>query len=581
MHRAGFSYELNECSIASPGRGMVGLAVPEPGVLTPRSSTQEGRESVRRTLAIGFTVVTTGLSLVGGASAQTGQLEGAGGIAVAADGSQVFVSGSLNSFGFPGLFFGNGFKALGRDPASGRLSDQGGFFQSGGGLLSPPLAVSPDAASFYWPLGGGPGSGSLASARRVAGGFGLQGVVQQNLAGMVHALVVSADAKNVYLTNSMDDSLLAFQRDPSTGALTFQASFTDGIGGVDGLRGASGLAISPDGEFVYVGGSQESPAEIAIFSRDTSTGALAFADVEAMPGFGSPGSIALSPNGQRLYAGQGGFVVFARDGADGSLAALPDSFVPSGFGFSFGAQTLLPVEDGVVYTLVASEHALWQVPTTSTGVDGAAATVYEGIREMRAPKGLAASPDGAHIYVTAQELGTTAGTVVAFARDADNDDLTFVSATKPRHPLPLPPPPTPLPPSAPSPRSAPPPPPPAGDSAAPRAGATLGRTPPLGAALMRGLRVKVTSNEATEFKARAELSRRVARRLRLGSARVVVARGAADLPKAGRTTLVLRFIRRAKRRLLRAQQVKLALVIAAQDRSDNTATLRRSVTLKR
>ena len=380
MQPVGFNDELNECSIASLGRGMVGLAVTgargaqppgfDPG--GPRISATDSRHRLcgcHDRLVAGW----------GSKRPQTGQLEGAGGIAVAADGSQVFVSGSLNSFGFPGLFFGNGFKALGRDPASGGLSDQGGFFQSGGGLLSPPLAVSPDAASFYWPLGGGPGSGSLASARRVAGGFALQGVVQQNLAGMVHALVVSADGKNVYLTNSMDDSLLAFQRDPSTGALTFQASFTDGIGGVDGLRGAAGLAISPDGEFVYVGGSQENPAEIGIFSRDTSTGALAFANVEAMPGFSSPGSIALSPNGQRLYAGQGGFVVFARDEADGSLAALPDSFVPSGFGFSFGAQTLLPVEDGVVYTLVASEHALWQVPTTSTGVDGAAATVYQGI----------------------------------------------------------------------------------------------------------------------------------------------------------------------------------------------------------
>ena len=52
---------------------------------------------------------------------------------------------------------------------------------------------------------------------------------------------------------------------------------TDGVDSVDGLKGTRGVAISPDGNFVYGAGTGDNAG--AVFYRDPSSGALTFVEV--------------------------------------------------------------------------------------------------------------------------------------------------------------------------------------------------------------------------------------------------------------------------------------------------------------
>jgi hypothetical protein len=75
---------------------------------------------------------------------------------------------------------------------------------------------------------------------------------------------VSPDGKHVYVTGFNDDAVAVFSRNTATGALTFVEFQQDGVGGVDGLDGAAGVDISPDGKHVYVTGAGDDA--VAVFS---------------------------------------------------------------------------------------------------------------------------------------------------------------------------------------------------------------------------------------------------------------------------------------------------------------------------
>lgn len=91
-------------------------------------------------------------------------------------------------------------------------------------------------------------------------------------------LQISADGRQVYVTSEDRNTLAVFNRDndPDSagfGSLVQPAAqsgadpwlFTDGVSGVDGLLGAQGIALSSDGQSLYVAGSFESA--IAVFAR--------------------------------------------------------------------------------------------------------------------------------------------------------------------------------------------------------------------------------------------------------------------------------------------------------------------------
>ena len=103
-----------------------------------------------------------------------------------------------------------------------------------------------------------------------------------------------------------DDAVVIFGRDGSTGALSYGGMVQDGVDDVDGLDGARAVAVSPDGRYVYVA-SQWDDA-VAVFSRDGATGELTFLEAckDADPGtdgLNIADGIALSPDGGFVYVG--------------------------------------------------------------------------------------------------------------------------------------------------------------------------------------------------------------------------------------------------------------------------------------
>jgi 6-phosphogluconolactonase (cycloisomerase 2 family) len=127
--------------------------------------------------------------------------------------------------------------------------------------------------------------------------------------GLDHAygLAVSPDGNSVYATGENDASLATFARDPRTGALTYDGCVTGQLavhesGGCAvlpsddarlAMRRAKSLAVSPDGESVYVGASG-----VVQFDRSPAAGTLEYARK-----YGNAYSpIVLTNGGNFLYA---------------------------------------------------------------------------------------------------------------------------------------------------------------------------------------------------------------------------------------------------------------------------------------
>ncbi len=137
-------------------------------------------------------------------------------------------------------------------------------------------------------------------------------------------LVLSSDGRFVYVAGADDDAVAWFARDEQTGALTWLGALFQGVGGVTGLNGATGLALSPDEANLYVAADG-----VTVLARDSVSGALSFVQhpaTELTPSLAL--SVAVSPAGDRVYVPDliwHRLLVFARDAQDGRLTAL-DSF---------------------------------------------------------------------------------------------------------------------------------------------------------------------------------------------------------------------------------------------------------------
>jgi len=215
---------------------------------------------------------------------------------------------------------------------------------------------------------------------------GLDGV--DGLVG-ANGLAISSDGGNVYVASINGDAVVTFDRDPSSGDLSFRQVISDGMPSVDGLNGASSVVVSPGGAHVYVTGAGDNA--LVRFIRDGVTGELAFADAIydgddhgglTVDGLTDAYSVAISPKGWHVYvagAGDNAVALFVRNADTGVLTFVETK------------------RDG------------------EGGVDG-----------LQAARSVAVSQDGAHVYVA----GTDDDAVAVFSRDPSSGQLTFVQVVK-------------------------------------------------------------------------------------------------------------------------------------------------------
>ena len=87
-------------------------------------------------------------------------------------------------------------------------------------------------------------------------------------------LALSSDGKNLYAAGLGSDALVQFKRDKSKGVvaataaehLTYQKSYFNNTAGIQGLADVNSIAITPNDQFVYVASSDQST--LTVFSRD-------------------------------------------------------------------------------------------------------------------------------------------------------------------------------------------------------------------------------------------------------------------------------------------------------------------------
>jgi DNA-binding beta-propeller fold protein YncE len=278
----------------------------------------------------------------GGCATGTG-LEGPNSVAVSPDGRNVYAT-SLNS---------NAIDVFARNPSTGALTQ-----------------ASPST-----------GSGCIANVPTsgCATGRALDGP---------DVVVVSPDGHNVYVGAFKGNSIAVFTRDPSTGALAQEAGtsgciaytpITDCASGV-ALASPEGMAISPDGENIYVAAALSSALDI--FTRNPSTGALTQASSDA-------GCIVQAPltgctTGVQL--GGADAVAVSPDGADVYMTSVLSNSVTS-------------------FTRSPTSGQLAQQSGTSACVLYVLAVGCSLGQAMSAPEGLAVSPDGASVYAMAFASG--------------------------------------------------------------------------------------------------------------------------------------------------------------------------------
>ncbi|HMJ04527.1 MAG TPA: hypothetical protein VK506_16415 [Conexibacter sp.] len=314
-------------------------------------------------------------------------------------------------------------------------------------------------------------SGALTQAAGAAGcvaAGGSDGCARARALDGPNSLAISADGRSVYATSLLSDSVAVFRRNPRTGALTQAAGPAGCVVGrtIPGcalgraLDGPDVVVVSPDGSSVYVGSFLGNA--VVSFARDAATGALvqpggASGCVAAAPSDGcatalallAPEGLAISGDGATVYvaaAAGNALLVLARNSSTGALTQATDGsgcIVASPLaGCTTGTQlaganavAVSPDGDDVYVTSLLS-NSLTSFTRSSTGAltpqaGTSACAIYVLAvgcslgRAMRAPEGLAASPDGASVYVTAFGSG---------ALDVFDRDGSGALMQKPRRP---------------------------------------------------------------------------------------------------------------------------------------------------
>jgi DNA-binding beta-propeller fold protein YncE len=226
-------------------------------------------------------------------------LTGAAAVTVSPDGHNVYVAS--NASGAVAVFL--------RDPASGTLTQPGG----------PVGCVSQD---------------------------GTDGCQRGKALQEAFSVAVSPDGKFVYAGSLGSSAIVSFERDPINGELiqipgASSCTSEHGIGGCatgHGIDGVDGVAISPDGGYLYAAASASSA--VAALFRTRSSGQLdqlkgsyactAEGGIEgcaAGRGLAQAGGLALSPDGGSLYAtGIDSVALFARSRSSGRLVQLRGSY---------------------------------------------------------------------------------------------------------------------------------------------------------------------------------------------------------------------------------------------------------------
>ena len=362
-------------------------------------------------------------------------LDGAASLALSPDGKHVYAVGKLD----------DALAMFTRDSATGALTFVAVHRDNEGGIDglddASSVTVSPDGKHLY--VAGPRDSAVAVFHRQTITGVLTFLEVYKHVVGTVDglrgtlAVVISPDGKHLYAAGSDDGAVVVFSRNSSTGLLTSVEFQQDGVGGVDGLKDLVALTLSPDGSHLYTAsGLLSGEQAVAVFSRDSTTGALTFVEVHrdgegGVDGLKGAFSVTVSPDGGHVYtAGRDddAVAVFSRKSTAGSLTFVEVHTDGAGAGDGLDGATSVTVSpDGKhLYTASRDDDAVVVLNrNATTGALAFADLNKDSVGPadgLNRPSSIALSPNGEHLYVTTN-IGHT---VALYSRSAATGVLAYV-----------------------------------------------------------------------------------------------------------------------------------------------------------
>jgi 6-phosphogluconolactonase (cycloisomerase 2 family) len=347
------------------------------------------------------------------AAAQQRPFERSSGVIVAPEGTVAYAADYLTTL------------VLRRDPATGALS-----FLDGPGERAPggrTYELSPDGRALY--VSGGSSAATTVQALLRNGDGTLRAGPTLSEGRGAHDLAFTSDGRTLFASEDTfygePASVHVIARDPESGGMTSAGRVTLPSAGENRVQEAYGLAVAPNDRFLYVGDNDR----LHVF-------ALGDGPPRLVQSIGPedcscrPESLAMSPDGTRLYTSPMDMGVYAVDPATGLLTARKhaDFGTTSGWNDETHRDVVVSPDSWTVYMSERRGDVIHQARATA---EGAVATRsyrnYSDAQGLDVPGALTISRDGNFLYASTGENYGGRGSIVVFRRDPGTGDLTFAS----------------------------------------------------------------------------------------------------------------------------------------------------------
>jgi 6-phosphogluconolactonase (cycloisomerase 2 family) len=258
------------------------------------------------------------------------------------------------------------------------------------------------------------------------------------------AVAASADGKHVYVVNPSggsqgNGSLKVYSRNATSGALTLEQTFSSSGNpcqqGVRPLKGATGVAVTPDGKHVYVSASWSS--SLLILSRNSGNGQVSCAGrVADSTNLRKASSVSVSPDNLTVYAtatsgGQERVTTYSRNTTSGALTfvqSVRDNTAAGGNSLNSPTATITSPDGAYVYATSAGDNAITRFTRDTVITFGRLLSPAPLVDNGGSIDGLsgvawaAMGPAGKSVYTAAPNDNA----IGVFSRDSSTGALTYV-----------------------------------------------------------------------------------------------------------------------------------------------------------